>query len=105
MTARDIFDAASSGDVLAERIVQDTAFYLAVGAVNAMHTIDPDMVVYGGGMIAAGDTFLDQIRSHVLQLAFPVPAEKTRICYAQLGSDAGFIGAAACARQLWKKTR
>jgi len=29
-----------------------------------------------------------------------VPAEKTRICYAELGSDAGFIGAAACGRQL-----
>jgi glucokinase len=33
-------------------------------------------------------------------LAFPVPAAKTQVRYAQLGSDAGFIGAAACARKL-----
>jgi glucokinase len=33
-------------------------------------------------------------------MAFPVLAEKTKICYAQLGGEAGFIGAAACARAL-----
>jgi glucokinase len=58
------------------------------------------MVVYTGGMIAAGESFLARIRAYVKELAFPVPAEKTIICYARLGSDAGFIGAAACARQL-----
>jgi glucokinase len=100
LTARDIFDAAGNGDKVAEEIVEDTSFYLAVGAMNMMHTIDPDMIVFGGGMIAAGDSFLQRIRKHVKQLAFPVPAEKTIICYAQLGSDAGFIGAAACGRQL-----
>lgn len=100
LTARDIFDAAAAGDALADRIVEDTAFYLAVGTTNMLHTIDPDMVVFGGGMIAAGDTFLERIQKHVFQLAFPVPAEKVKICYASLGSDAGFIGAAACARQL-----
>ncbi len=100
LTARDVFDAAAAGDELAARIVEGTAFYLAVGAMNLMHVIDPDVVVFGGGMIAAGQSFLERIRWHVRQLAFPVPAEKTRICYAELGSDAGFIGAAACGRQL-----
>ena len=105
ITAKDIFDAAFAEDELAQKIVEDTAFYLAVGATNAMHTIDPDMVVYGGGMIAAGERFLDRIRHHVQQLAFPVPAAKTQIRYAQLGSDAGFIGAAACARLLYRKRK
>jgi glucokinase len=100
LTAKRIFEAAAAGDGLAQKIVEETAFYLAVGATNLMHTIDPDMVVFGGGMIAAGDGFLERIREHVRKLAFPVPAEKTQIRYAQLGSDAGFIGAAACARQL-----
>ncbi len=67
-----------------------------------MHTIDPDMVVFGGGMIAAGEPFLERIRQHVKKLAFPVPAERTQIRYTLLGSDAGFIGAAACGRQLFK---
>ena len=72
------------------------AFYFwAVGVTNVLHTIDPDMVVFAGGMVAAGPAFLERIRKHVRQLAFPVPAEKAMVCYAQLGSDAGFIGRGA----------
>jgi glucokinase len=103
LTAKDIFDA-SPADALAEKIVEDTSFYLAIGAMNMMHTIDPDRVVFAGGMVAAGESFLERIRRHVRELAFPVPAAKTVICYAQLGADAGFIGAAACARLLYKRT-
>src|SRR5262245_13521118 len=102
LTARDVFEAARAGDPLALKIVEETAFFLALGASNAMHVINPDMVVFGGGMIDAGPWFLDLIKSHVPKVAFPVPAEKTLIRFAQLGSDAGFIGAAACARLLVK---
>jgi glucokinase len=105
ISSKKIFEAAAAGDPLAEKIVEDTAFYLAVGAMNMMHTIDPDMIVYGGGMIAAGEEFLDRIRRHVKTMAFPVPAAKTQIRYAQLGGDAGFIGAAACGRLLVKQKK
>jgi len=105
LTARDIFDAAQTGDAIASKIVEDTAYYLAVGATNMMHTIDPNMIVYAGGMIAAGDAFLQKIRDFVDELAFPVPAKNTTICYAQLGSDAGFIGAAACGRLLYQQKK
>jgi glucokinase len=101
ITARDVFVAAAKGDTMADKIVEETAFYLAVGAMNMMHTIDPDMVVFAGGMIAAGESFLARVRKHVKELAFPVPAAKTQINYAKLGNDAGFIGAAACARLLY----
>ncbi len=104
LTARDIFDAAAAGDALADKLVEDTAFYLAVGATNMMHTIDPDMVVFGGGMTAAGESFLERIRRHVQSLAFPVPAARTQIRFAQLGTDAGFIGAAACGRKLYRES-
>ena len=100
MSARDIFNAAASVNAVAAKIVEETAYYLAVGATNAMHAIDPDMVVFTGGMIAAGPGFLERIRHHIRILAFPVPAERTDVRYAELGSDAGFIGAAACGRQL-----
>jgi glucokinase len=100
LSARQVFEAAAAGDRTAQKIVSDTAFYLAVATANMMHTIDPDMIIFGGGMIAAGRPFLDQIRCHVGELAFPVPAMHTAVCYAQLGSNAGFIGAAGCARKL-----
>ncbi|HVJ83083.1 MAG TPA: ROK family protein [Planctomycetia bacterium] len=98
LTAKTIFQAADEGDQLAKRIVDETAFYLAIGAVNLMHVIDPDVVVFSGGMIAAGEPFLEKIRAYVRENALPVPAAKTEIVYAKVGTDAGFIGAAGCAR-------
>lgn len=105
LTAKEVFDAAAAGDALAQRIVEETAYYLAVGAINMMHTIDPDMVVYAGGMTAAGEPFLNRIKHHIHELAFPVPAAKTVIRYAELGSDAGYIGAAGCGRLAYLRER
>jgi glucokinase len=98
LTARAIHEASESGDTLAASLMRETARYLAVGATTLMHTIDPDIILFGGGMIAAGPGFLQDIRSDIEELAFPTPARQTRVAYAQLGGDAGFIGAAGCAR-------
>jgi len=98
LDSRAVALAAATGDDLAQKLMNDTAFYLAVGAVCLMHTIDPDLVLFGGGMIEAGPAFLAMIREQVRKLAFPIPAAKTVIDFAQLGGKAGFIGAAGCAR-------
>ena len=98
LTSRAIDQAADSGDELARRLMKETAYYLAVGSVSLLHTIDPDILLFGGGMIAAGESFLDEIRQHIQSMAFPAVAKEARIEYAELGSDAGFIGAAGCAK-------
>jgi glucokinase len=98
LTSRAINDAAMAGDPLSRKLMRETAHYLAVGAVCLMHTIDPDIVLFGGGMIAAGVPFLDDIRHDIKAMAFPTLARTVRIEYAELGGDAGFIGAAGCAR-------
>ena len=100
ITSRAIAEAAQTGDALADRLVRETARYLAVGVVNLMHTIDPDLVLFGGGMINAGQPFLDEIRWNVRTMAFPIPAASTRIEYAKLGEEAGFVGAAGWARKV-----
>jgi glucokinase len=100
LTSRAIAEAAEQGDALALRLMHETARYLAVGAVSLMHTIDPDVVLFGGGMIAAGGKFLAEIREHVKRIAFPIPAARTKIAFAELGGAAGFIGAAGCARRV-----
>jgi glucokinase len=100
LTAKVIFDAAEAGDRMAKTIVDDTARFLAIGASTVMHVFDPQMIVYAGGMTAAGDGFLERIRRHVRTVAFPIPAEKCVIRYGELGSNAGVIGAAGCARAL-----
>jgi glucokinase len=102
LSARCIAIAATAGDEFARKLMDDTAFYLAVGAVNMMNVIDPDLILFAGGMIAAGQQFLDQIRFHVKRLAFPVPGEKCRLEFASLGTDAGFVGAAGWAKAVFE---
>lgn len=102
LNARTLFRAAEMNDALAKKIVEDAAYSLAVGATCMMHTIDPDIVLFGGGMsVAAGPKFLEQIREHILRIAFPVPAQNTRIEYASLAEKAGYIGAAGWAKHLF----
>lgn len=105
ISARAVFAAAAGGDELAKQIVDDTAKYLAIGAANMMHVIDPEVIAFAGGMTAAGEPFLDAIRRKVHDYAFAAPAAKCQIRYAQLGSNAGFIGAAGCGRLLWQSRR
>ena len=100
---------AEAGDELALEIVLDTARYLAVGVVTLMHTIDPQGVFLGGAMTFGGNAapigrrFLETIRAEVRRRALPVPAAETRIEFATLGGDAGYIGAAGLARQEYQR--
>lgn len=103
-----IAECAAAGDKLAEVVVLDTARYLGIGTVTLMHTIDPEMILFGGAMTfgasntALGRKFLDTIKHEVQQRAFPIPAAKTKLDFASLGGDAGYIGAAGCARQRFR---
>jgi len=104
LTPLMVSEEAEKGDALARQIVFDTARYAGIGAVNAMHTIDPSGVIFGGAMTFGGhDTelgraFLARIREEVLDRALRVLAGRTVIDFASLGGDAGFIGAAGVAR-------
>ncbi len=97
--ARLIDQLSKEGDAFCRKLMRETAYYLAVGATNLMHTIDPDMVVFAGGMTRSGEQFLEWIREDIRRLAFPTPAEKTKVLYGVLGNSAGFVGAAGWARR------
>ena len=99
-TSKEVFDLAAAGDAVAQQVVDDTAYYCALGACNLMATVDPQMVAFGGGMVAAGEPFIAKIREYVGRFGLSYPAKTVQVRYAQLGADAGFIGAAACARAL-----
>jgi glucokinase len=99
-----IAQAAEKGDQVADEVVMDTARYLGVGTTTLMHTINPNIFLFGGAMTFGrnetelGRRFLQTIKDEVKKRAFHVPYERTRIDFATLGGDAGYIGAAGCAR-------
>jgi glucokinase len=97
-TAKIVFDHALAGDALALKVVDDTAYYLALGACAVIAAVDPEMIVFGGGMVAAGEWFRSKIDVNVRRFGLPYPSRGVKVKFASLGSDAGFIGAAGCAR-------
>ena len=98
ITAEYVFEAANSGDALATTIVDDTARYLGLACLNICRLIEPRVIVFAGGMTLAGDFLFDRIRRTVREENWTMVQLQTEIAPAQLGNDAGMIGAAAVAR-------
>ncbi|MER6578720.1 ROK family protein [Nonomuraea sp. NPDC001023] len=69
-----VFDAATAGDPLAVAAVDRFADVIAIGIAALVLTVDPEIVVVGGGNVQAGDTFLDPLRRHVERLCTVRPA-------------------------------
>ena len=94
ISARTVFDAAKNGDKAAVRIYQRYVNYLAIGINNVISFLDPEMIVIGGGVSAAGSFLLDGIRECLPRYLMYKTVANPRIELATLGNDAGIIGAA-----------
>lgn len=92
-----IYEAATDGDELANKLYWETGTYLGIGVVNLLHTINPARVVLSGGLIGAGELLMRPVRETVEKRALPDAQRNCVICFATLGEDAGLIGAAGCA--------
>lgn len=99
-TARDVAEHARRGDTLALHIWDETCKFIAVGCVNAAHLMDPEIIVLGGGLAAAGKLLLDSVERHFRQQYWKIETPRTVIRIAELGNDAGFIGAALLAGEI-----
>ena len=97
ITAKMVFDHAKAGDKLAQRIVEETVMYLSIGCVTLCRLFDPQLIVFAGGMILAGDFLFDQLRAEFHRQSWRILKDHVEIVPSTLGNDAGFIGAAAVA--------
>lgn len=97
VTAKLIFDLAKADDKLAVNIVERVCRYLGLACANLASTLNPEFIVIGGGVSAAGDFLLERVQKYFAQFAFPTIRNTTQIKLAQLGNDAGVIGAASLA--------
>ncbi len=90
--AKDVFDAARSGDKLAQQEVEDMTLTLALALGNIAAITDPEMFLVGGGVARAGDVLLEPLSRHYQDNAF-LSCRNTPIRLASLGNDAGIYGA------------
>lgn len=104
LTPLMVANAAEAGDAVALKVVMETARYLAMGIVTAVHTVDPQAVVLGGAMTFGGaghplgERFLAEVREQTRQRLIPSLRDQLVIEFAKLGGKAGYIGAAGLAR-------
>jgi glucokinase len=95
MDTAEVFDRARSGEAKALRIVDNAARFTGIGLANLVKIFDPDGFVIGGGMSQVGRFYLSRIEASMTSYleGWPVPP----LLPAELGTDAGVIGAAAVA--------
>jgi glucokinase len=70
---------------------------LGVGLSNIVNVFDPEVIVIGGGAMAAGDLLLGPAREELRRRALPPGRDSVRIVAAKFGADAGMLGAAVLA--------
>ena len=95
VTAKDVFDLAKEGDELALIVYRNFCNYLGIACANIGAILNPSTIVIGGGVSAAGDFLLTGLEKVFKENAFPQVASSTKLALANLGNDAGVIGAAS----------
>ncbi|WP_283678234.1 ROK family glucokinase [Lentilactobacillus sp. Marseille-Q4993] len=102
LTSKMVFFLADNGDILANQIVDRVCSYLGLALSHLGNTLNPENIIIGGGVSNAGNTLLQPTTRCFQENAFPSVRDSTRIKLAQLGNDAGVIGAASLALQFRK---
>ena len=92
LTCKDIFDAGKAGDEAANAILQQVYAYMGEFLGNICSTVNPEVVVIGGGVSKAGDVLIDGIVPYFKKSVFHA-ASGARFALASLGNDAGAYGA------------
>lgn len=95
VSTAELFDLARAGDRKALAIVDNAARFTGIGLANIVKVVDPDGFVFGGGVSGVGPFYLDRVRNALETASAGYPQPHLRV--AELGDDAGVIGAAAVA--------
>jgi glucokinase len=97
LTSGIIRQALDAGDVLMMEAIGQAQFYLGLLVANLVNALDPEMVVFGGGVVEAlGDVFLQPVRETALNYYLQQRnADRIKIVPATLGDNAGVLGGAA----------
>lgn len=101
LKAKDLFFAEKSKDKVAQKVIEETAYYLGTALSSVINLFNPEIIVIGGGVaLSAGRNFFKMIEKEIKTRAFPSATKKLKIVKAKLGNDAGFIGASNLGEEL-----
>ena len=94
-----VAQAAQMGDLVSKKIFEIIGGYIGVGLSSVVNLLNPEKIVIGGGVADAGELLLEPIRRTVNESAMKVSTDVLEIVPAQLGNNAGVIGACLLAEE------
>ena len=99
LNARVVAEAAARGDALAKSAFARAGEYLGIGVASFLHTFDPSIVIFGGGVSQSGPLLFEPFEASLQKHVFnPRYLKNLVITTAALGDDAGLLGALALAQ-------
>ncbi len=93
LTIKKMFAAQRKRDELAQKAIDETAYYLGVGLAGIVNLLNPEIVVIGGGISEGGGGFVDSVTAEIKKVAFDSAVAGLSVVRATLGNSAGFMGA------------
>lgn len=103
VSSKDIFDYAKAEDPFALMVVDRVCYFLGLAIGNLGNTLNPSSVVIGGGVSGAGEFLRSRVQTYFEEFTFPEVRSSTQVKLAELGNEAGVIGAASLALQFLEK--
>jgi glucokinase len=92
-----VTELAADGDPVARSVLELTGRRLGAGLSSLVNAFDPEVIVIGGGAIAADEMLLEPARSELRARALPPPGARARVVRAHFGEESGMLGAALLA--------
>lgn len=94
VSARDVAQAAASGDLECMKLIVDAGRTLGTALAGLINFFNPNLIVIGGGVAQAGTQYLASVREAVYRRAAPLATRDLAILPASLGAQVGVIGGA-----------
>ena len=97
ISGKTAFEAMAMGDECGRKIVEQWIEYIGIGVVDMINILQPEMIVVGGGISREGDKLIVPLAEYVRKNVYAGDTDlipQTKVVAAQMGNDAGIIGAA-----------
>jgi predicted NBD/HSP70 family sugar kinase len=95
LTVHDMLEAAARGDLGCRRVIQDAGRALGQVVATLLNVLNPELLIIGGELSAAGDLLLDAVRDSVARAALPETSRGAQLVAGVLGDRAQVLGALA----------
>ncbi len=94
LSIQEVIREAKNGNQVCRQVIINAGRYLGIGIANLLNIVNPELVILGGELVAAGDSFMRAVEESVKERTIPFSSNLEKIIIGELGVDTVAIGAA-----------